>query len=87
MFFLNQSVVMPNTLYKLVKNAVFTAFFVLLPISACGTIVQLSAEIDKFYLTFSTSASLSKNKFFDKLKGVRKRYSLGFWWRRRGSNS
>ena len=43
--------------------------FVFLSISACGTIVQLSAEIDKFYLTFSTSAGLSKNEFFDKPKG------------------
>ena len=39
-----------------------------LPVSAWSIYIRLSAETDKFHLTFSTSASLSKNEFFDKLK-------------------
>ena len=41
-----------------VKNRRIIADFVLFPASACGTFVQLSAEAEKFHLTFSTSASV-----------------------------
>ena len=46
-----------NKLYS--KNRRNIADFVLFPASACGTFVQLSAEAEKFHLTFSTSTGVS----------------------------